>query len=553
MTTIQKIEKFIDSVIKNHYPEVKETASLTDKIPKQSQHIFDVASNICMIIAKKYNENINEVGSLIINDLKQNKYIKNAELEAGFLNIKLSEVFFCEFVKHCIEEKENFPKIDLQYTELKKINLEFVSANPTGPLHIGHVRNAILGDCISRILKKIGHKITKEYYINDAGSQIDKILNSVEIRFKQLHTNSLQEKIPEDCYPGEYVIEVAKQLPKNTDFKHPNTKQEIVKILTEDIKKTLISLGIEFDVFTSELFLHESGKIEEFIKILQEKNLIKEAELEAPKGKEKENYISQPTLLFKSTEFGDEVDRPLKKQDGEWTYLAGDGAYALDKISRGFNSHILLLGADHKGYVKRLIGVAKSIKTDVEVDVKLGEIVNFIKNGEPVKMSKRAGNFLTVDDVLNEIHVDILKFIILTKKMETVINFDLEKAKEQSKDNPVFYVQYASGRCNSVLSKIPNHNTDKIEIPHELHKILIKMNFFKDAILNSAKYLEPNLITQYIIELSELFHNLWHTDIKLQEGQTPEETNGIKLSLICFKNTLTNALDLLGIKALERI
>lgn len=553
MMTIQRIENLINEILKSNYPEVSEHATLTDKLPKQAQENFDVASNICVIIAKKYGKNIKEVGELICTELKSNKNIQNAELQGAFLNIKLSNYFFECFVKDCVKSGANFPEITKSDVESKNINIEFVSANPTGPLHIGHVRNAILGDCIANILLKIGHRVTREYYINDAGSQIDKILNSVQIRFNQLHSNTLDAQIPEGCYPGEYVVEVAKELAEDTDFTSPEIKQKIVSILMKDIQKTLSTLGIKFDIFTSEFKLYQDGKIEKFIEIAEKNQLITEAELEAPKGKEQENYISQPTLLFKSTEFGDEVDRPLRKQTGEWTYLAGDGAYALDKISRGFLNHILLLGADHKGYVKRLTGVAKAINKDVKVDVKLGELVNFIKNGEPVKMSKRAGNFLTVDDVLNEIHVDILKFIVLTKKMETVINFDLEKAKEQSKDNPVFYVQYASGRCSSVLSKIEEITTDKITIPHQMHKLLLKINFYKEAILNSGKYLEPNLIVQYLIELSELFHNLWHTDIRLQGGSNPEETHGIKLSLTCFKNTLTNALDLLGIKALDRI
>ncbi|WP_250295925.1 arginine--tRNA ligase [Wolbachia endosymbiont of Oedothorax gibbosus] len=513
------IFKQVSSLISNKLNELKRRGIINTSAenfivePPSNRAHGDIYTNVAMVLAKHEKKNPIEIAEVLAKEFELFDEVAKVEIAGpGFINMHLKIEVWHGILKQINELKTEFGTLDIGNNQA--INVEFVSANPTGPLHIGHARGAVFGDVLANLLKKVGYKVTKEYYINDAGAQIDTLIKSVYLRYKE----ALGEKISieKGLYPGEYLKPIgeglAKKYGKELREEEDNwvIRDYTLSSILEIIKEDMNLLGVNHDVFTSEYELQKSGKIEESIKILSDKGLVYEGYLEKPKGKESENWTSRKEMLFRSTKFGDDVDRALKKEDGSWTYFASDIAYHFDKISRGFNNMIVELGSDHGGYVKRLKAVVSALEAKIEV--KLHNIVNFFENGKPVKMSKRSGNFLTARDVVEEVGRDITRFIMLTRKNDMVLDFDFAKVKEQSKDNPIFYVQYAHARAHSLMrnapKELPTADPSLLKTGGEL--FLIKtLAKWPGVVETAARLYEPHRITFYLLEVAEAFHVLW--------------------------------------------
>jgi arginyl-tRNA synthetase len=478
----------------------------------------DVSTNLALVLSKKIGKSPVEIANEFLQKIASLPFVLKSEVAGvGFINIYLKQEFLYEAFKGATEENYG---MSLEFGKGEKINVEYCSANPTGPIHIGHTRGTIYGDVISELLSKNGFKVTREFYINDAGGQIETLLKSVLIRVKQL--NGEQIEIPEGCYPGEYLIETAKKVIEKfgkEGFVESEVQTFVMQEMMQNIKTDLAKLKVKHDVFISEAEIIKSGEVEKGIDILTQKGLLYRGILPQPKGKLTDEWEPREQLLFKATEFGDTEDRALKKSDGKNTYFTSDMAYHKNKLDRGFLKMILVLGADHLGYVKRITAVTKALSQNPEntsLDVKACQIVKFLENGEPVRMSKRKGTFTTLSDVLDEVSPDILRFILLTKKNDSQMEFDIEKVKEQSKENPIFYIQYAFSRGSSIIR---NANVDTTSITLETLKMLAtkeemelikKVLEYPKVIETAIGKFEPHLIANYLYELVSQFHSLWN-------------------------------------------
>lgn len=531
MNLFQTIREHVVAALKElDLPEGINVSAVTAELPRDPSH-GDVSTNAAMVVAKPAGKNPREIAEQLAEKLRLIPTIAQVDIAGpGFINMRLDKCLWYDLVLHILEEGISYGNSTIGGN--KKTNLEFVSANPTGPMHIGHARGAVFGDVLGRLLSKAGYDITREYYINDAGAQIEVLAKSALLRYKEACGEDIGA-IPEGLYPGSYLIDVGQQLKEQLgDSLLEKSDEEAVEVLKplaieamiELIKGDLHALGVDHDVFTSEKALHDQKLVEKALNVLKGKNLVYEGILEPPKGKKPDDWEEREQTLFKATEFGDDVDRPLIKSDGSWTYFASDLAYHLDKMNRGFNHMILELGVDHGGYLKRMkAAIAALSDNKATIDIKFHALVNFMDNGEPVKMSKRAGNFTTVRDVIDQVDKDIIRFMMLTRKNDAVLDFDLTKVKEQSKDNPVFYVQYAHARIHSVLRhakerapdalallKTPTENlleslTDDAEV-----NIIKKLAAWPNIVESAAQTLEPHRITFYLQELAAEFHALWN-------------------------------------------
>ena len=570
---LAKLEKDIKNIICKTYNTIDNNNHLntiTNKLifelpPEKFINDFDISTNIALCIAKDLHQNPLEIAHELKNEIQKLEYIDNIIVEKpAFLNIKLKDNILWQMAEDVSRNGDR--KIIKNLGNGERVNVEFCSANPTGPLHIGHARGTIFGDVLASLLQRSGYDVCREYYVNDAGGQMEKLEKSIQWRI-----DGCKEELPDGCYAGDYLQAIAdkrkKVLLKQPDKKWSKieTAKEIIETL---ILPTIQRLKVKYDVFTSEQTLKDNNAIENGIQHLTDLGFIYKGILQPPKGKQIEDYEPREQLLFKSSQFGDDTDRPLVKSDGSHTYFASDIAYHYDKWKRGFNNMVVVLGADHKGYVKRLTSAVKAISNNEgEVHIKLCELVNFMKNGQMVKMSKRKNNFLTIDDVLDEIDPNILRFIILTRKADTVLNFDLEKAKEQSKDNPIWYIQYAHSRCCSALENANKQgynidaNTNIIDnnyvLPNEFHRLLVKASFYTRFIELAVKNYEPYFFANYIIQLATEFHSLWSLGIgndKLKFIQEDEHITIANLQIVkCIKNLLHDALEIFGIEALMRM
>ncbi|MBQ4874942.1 MAG: arginine--tRNA ligase [Rickettsiaceae bacterium H1] len=536
-----------------------------DKVPKgvtvnPSLKYGDIATNAPIIYSKIQDKSVKEVGNQFASKIKKLPEVDKIELAgAGFLNITIKNRIWQNIVRDINNQGINYGASNLGNS--KVIHVESVSANPTGPLHIGHARSAIFFGALSKLLEKVGYKVVREYYINDAGSQIDALTESAFFRYKEALGHSFTKST---VYPGEYLKKIGQKLAdkyENQLIEYNPINKKIIRDFTineimNSIKEDLGLLGIKHDVFTSEKSLHD--KIEEAVGILDKKGLIYKGSLQDPKGKKKEDWSAHEHLLFKSTQFGDESDRSLQKADGNWTYFAADIAYHLDKIKRGFNNMILGLGLDHAGYVNRLKGAVEALNDDIILDIKLYDIVHLFENGKAVKMSKRSGNFLTVRELTEDIGADVVKYMMLTRRHDVVLDLDLATFKEQSQKNPIFYVQYAHARACSVLRQARNndYNDANIELLSSktelsLIKLLAK---WPRTVKNAAVSCEPHKITTYLQEIAEAFHSLWHCGKKdtLFKFIVPEDKNLTKArsALInAVRNTIASGLNIISIKA----
>jgi arginyl-tRNA synthetase len=402
------------------------------------------------------------------------------------------------------------------------VNVEFVSANPTGPMHVGHVRGAVVGDALARLLAFAGWEVTREYYINDGGAQVDVLARSAYERYREAHGRS--PEIAEGLYPGDYLIPVGEAmkarwgdtlLDKGEQYWLAEVRDFAGAMMMAMIREDLAMLGVQMDVYSSEKAIYGTGRIEAAIETLRGLGLIYEGTLDPPKGKTPEDWEPRQQMLFRSTAFGDDVDRPVQKSDGSWTYFAPDIAYHYDKVQRGFDALINIFGADHSGYVKRLKAVVAALSGNrVSLDIKLIQLVKLFRNGEPFKMSKRAGTFVTLRDVVEQAGADVTRFIMLTRKNDVALDFDFAKVLEQSKDNPVFYVQYANARVNSVLRKVadmalPAPDLTLLSHPAET-QLMKKLAEWPRLVEIAARGNEPHRVAFYLYELASDLHSLWN-------------------------------------------
>ena len=497
--------------------------------PRDPAH-GDAATNAAMVLAKQAGMKPRDLAEKISEGLLQSSRIGSAEIAGpGFINMRVQDDVWRQEVKTILETGVAYGASKIGAGE--KVNVEYVSANPTGPLHVGHARGTVVGDALSSLLSKAGYDVTREFYINDAGAQVDKLGHSAYLRYREALGEEIGE-IPEGMYPGEYLKAVGEQLKQahgdvllNAAENEwlPIARQTAVDAMMASMREDLAQIGVHHDVFTSERALVEAEKVEEVLKTLEDRELIYTGVLEPPKGKKPEDWEPRPQRLFKATDFGDDVDRPLKKSDGSWTYFASDIANHLDKYQRGFKQQIDVWGADHGGYVKRMKAAVKAVTaSDAELDVKLCQIVRIMDKGEPVRMSKRAGNFVTLRGLVDEVGKDVVRFFLLTRKNDAQLDFDLTAVMEQSRDNPVFYVHYAHARCHSVLKMareaFPNADlsdaavakADLSRLTEEGELALMRqLAEWPRVVEGAALAHEPHRLAYYLYDLAASFHALW--------------------------------------------
>ncbi len=482
---------------------------------------FDISLNICLTLAKINKQNPRELAEKIKKLLLSNiKDIDNIEIAGpGFLNIQLSNKAVKIFINKIYEINKSYGA-SLSH---RKYNIEFVSANPTGPMHVGHCRGAIYGDVLANLLKFNGNTVTKEYYINDYGNQIDNFTKSVFLRISEIKYNKKFIK-EEGLYPGDYIIDIAKNIineNKNLTFKNFEDSQDLIrkdslKHSMHLIKTDLEKLGIKHDNFVSETELVKNDLVNAAVNILKKNKYAVKGYLEPPKGDEIKNWKKTERLIFKSTLFGDDADRALQKNDGSWTYFANDVAYHSDKISRNFDYLINILGADHTGYIKRINAAVEALSNKkVKLDCRVCQLVKLFKNGEPYKMSKRSGDFISANDLLKEVSKDSIRFMMLNRSNDVELDFDFDKVLEKSKDNPVFYVQYCYARINSLFNTLKLDLNKPLIIDNNFKinsyevKILRKIFDWPKVISTASKKYEPHRIPFYLYDLATLFHAYW--------------------------------------------
>ena len=516
--------------------------NVTVEPPRDAAH-GDMATNAAMVLAKPAGLKPRDIAEALAARLVADDRIDTAEVAGpGFLNLRLAPVVWQGVVGAVLASGERFGRSDMGAGQ--RINVEYVSANPTGPLHVGHTRGAVFGDALASLLDFAGYAVTREYYINDGGAQVDVLARSVYLRYLEALGQTVA--FEEGTYPGDYLIPVGEALAKDKGDAWVDQPEEVwleelrlyaTEAMMDLIRADLAALGVKMDEFFSERSLYGTGRIEAAIDALRDKGLIYRGVLEPPKGKTPEDWEPREQTLFKSTEHGDDVDRPIMKSDGAWTYFAPDIAYHYDKISRDFDALIDVFGADHGGYVKRMKAAVSALSDGkVPLDIKLTQLVRLFKNGEPFKMSKRAGNFVTLRDVVNEVGPDVTRFVMLTRKNDAPLDFDFDKVLEQSRENPVFYVQYAHARVMSVMRKAAEAGiaaddttlaaADLAQAAHEAElTVAKKLAEWPRLVEIAACTHEPHRVAFYLYELAGDFHALWNRGNDLPELRFLQEDN----------------------------
>jgi arginyl-tRNA synthetase len=545
--------------------------NLPTQIPKVTVELppkgvdADISCNVAMLLAKYNNMSPLDLAKIIKKTILE-KFVEFENIEIskqGFLNIKLTINFWQIYLSEIIKSKSNYGS-DKEYK--KKYIVEFVSANPTGPLHVGHCRGAILGDTISNLLKFNGNFVTKEYYVNDYGNQIKNFVKSVYFRIIELTDKKIFTNTG-DLYPGEYIIDIAKNIIKKKNIKnfsdfnsiYQQLEKESLEISIKMIKKNLELIGVKHNNFVYESNLIKDNLVSKVIKILEKKNLVYSGKLQAPKGESNKNWKSRSQLLFKSSNFGDDTDRALQKIDGDWTYFASDISYHAYKINRNFDNLINILGADHSGYIKRITAATNALSDNKKnLICKVSQLVKLFKDGKPFKMSKRAGDYITVDDLVNEVGKDSVRFMMLSRSNDVELDFDFKKVTEKSKDNPVYYVQYAYARINSIFRALNIKLNDEIKISdkdfllntHEI-QILKKISEWPKCVEVATKKLEPHRIPFYLYDLVTLFHSYWNLGSSNKEFRFVSETSKFNNSRLVLLQALAivieNGMSILGV------
>ena len=545
--------------------------------PREASH-GDMATNAAMVLGKFSELQPRDLASKIADLLSEDKDIAAIDIAGpGFINLSLVPSVWQGQVANVLRAGTAYGNSDIGAED--KVNIEYVSANPTGPMHVGHARGAVVGDALARLLERANYQVTREYYINDAGSQTDTLARSALIRMREALGEDIGD-IPEGLYPGDYLIGVGQALAKEYGaalFEKPEVEQiataksMALPMMMEMIKDDLGVLGVHHDVFLSEQSLHDSGAVDNSLSRLDEMGLIYEGVLEPPKGKTPPpDWEPSPQTLFKSSEFGDDSDRALKKSDGSWTYFAPDIACHLDKFERGYKQMIDVWGADHAGYIKRMKSAVTAVTAGAgNLDVKICQMVKLMRDGEPVKMSKRAGQFITLREVVDEVGKDVVRFMMLTRKNDAPLEFDFVKVQEQSRDNPVFYVQYAHARICSVIRNaeeifgaindddLADADTHLIDDPAEI--ALLKMiSAFPRVLESAAVNHEPHRIAFYLQDLASTFHSLWNLgkecpDLKFIIEDKKNVTMARVSVIRCCAFVIASGLDIMGVRPEEEM
>ncbi|UNE55202.1 arginine--tRNA ligase [Bartonella machadoae] len=571
-----KIKKSLElSAIKGKNGEVLDLSKITVDPPRDSSH-GHLSTNAAMVLAKPIGLNPRVLAEKIIELLQNDPSIDSIDVAGpGFINITLTKPFWQDAIKSMLELGTSYGRVPIG--QGKRINVEYVSANPTGPMHVGHCRGAVVGDVLSNLLQFVGYDITKEYYINDAGQQIEVLAHSVLLRYREALGQKINA-IPEGLYPGEYLIPLGRALAQEFDDQLLTMdKNEALSIVKERavyammsmIREDLAALNIYHDIFFSErmLYADNARAIRNTINALTLNGYIYKGQLPPPKGQNREDWEPSEQTLFRSTDVGDDQDRVLVKSDGSYTYFAADVAYFHDKFNRHFDEMIYILGADHAGYVKRLEAMAKAISGDkAKLSVFLCQLVKLFRNGQPVRMSKRAGSFVTLRDVVEEVGRDPVRFMMLYRKCEAPLDFDFAKVTEQSKDNPIFYVQYAHARCHSVIRQAQeilhienlSHDTmiahlNRLTDDNEI-SLIRKLSEYPRIITQAVIHKEPHRLAFYLYDLASSFHTHWNKgsdNLNLRFIQpNDKELSLARLGLIqAVINILSSGLTIVGVEA----
>ena len=545
---------------------------ITAEIPP-SKFDSDISTNVAMVLSKLNKKSPIDLANILSKEIREkDKLIDEISVaKPGFINIKLKPIFWTNFIKEIIQNSKSFGINNKE--DKKNYLIEFVSANPTGPLHVGHCRGAILGDVIANVLLFNKHKVTKEYYVNDYGNQIINFTKSVYFRIREI---SFSEPFPtnnEDLYPGDYLIDFAKNIlnsNKDIDFKNfDNISEKLTELSIEEalklIKKNLNSLGINHDNFVSEKKLVTNQEVEKVISFLQKNKFVYKGKIKAPAGEDNNNWVEREQLLFRSTDFGDDKDRALQKSDGAWTYFASDVAYHKNKLDRKFDQLINILGADHAGYIKRISSSVEALSNSKnKLICKVSQLVKLIKDKKPFKMSKRKGDYITLDDLINEVGKDATRFIMLGRSSDVELDFDFDSVIEKSKDNPLYYVQYCYARIASVFRHIDKNlksdiKIDKYDFEYSKDEINIlkKISEWPKCIDASSNKLEPHRIPTYLYELASLFHSYWNLgkdnpDKRFINDQK-KITDDKLIFLKAISNVIKSGMDIVGVSAPEKM
>jgi arginyl-tRNA synthetase len=545
--------------------------------PRDPSH-GDLSTNAAMVLAKPAGAKPRDLAERLAARLSTEEAVTEVSVAGpGFINLRLEPAFWLARVPDILRAGPSYGASDIGKDEA--VNVEYVSANPTGPMHVGHVRGAVFGDALANLLEKVGYRVCREYYINDAGGQIEVLSRSAFLRYREALGHDIGG-IPEGLYPGDYLKPVGAALAATygkdlLEKDEPEALQiarvAAVEAMMELIRGDLAVLGITHEVFFSELSLHKSGAVERTLKTLEDKGLIYIGTLEPPKGELPDDWEARPQTLFRSTQFGDDVDRALKKSDGSWTYFAPDIAYHLDKFERGYRTMIDVWGADLSGYIKSLKAAMAGVTGGAaEFDVKVCQMVRLFRNGEPVRMSKRSGDFITLRDVVDEVGKDVVRFMMLTRKNDAPLDFDFAKVMEQSRDNPVFYVQYAHARIHSVLRKAVEEggydlsdgalaNASLGRLGDEAEMTLMRlMAAFPRQVEQAALAHEPHRIAFYLYDLASAFHALWNKgkDEPSLRFILPEDRDATLARLALIRATahvIASGLGVLGVEPIEEM
>lgn len=558
------------------------TAAVSVETPRDASH-GDLASNAAMVLAKPARMKPRAIADLIAPVLERAAGVARVDIAGpGFLNLALTDDFWRARLGEVLRAGTAYGASDMGRG--RKVNVEYVSANPTGPLHAAHARGAVVGDAIANLLAKAGYDVTREYYINDAGAQVDKLAGSTYLRYREALGEDVGE-IPEGYYPGEYLKDVAREIVATDGDRWlaaeeaawmPAMRARAIDLLMAGIRTDLEALGVRQDVFFSERTLVDSGAVDRALSSLEEKGALYVGVLEPPKGKKPDDWEPREQTLYRATAYGDDVDRPLKKSDGSFTYFANDIAYHYDKYTRGFTDQIDVWGADHQGYVKRMTSAVKAVSGgEATLDVKICQLVHMLDDGKPVRMSKRAGTFITLADVIERVGADVVRFIMLTRRNDQSLDFDYARVTEQSKDNPVFYVQYAHARCCSVLRHAESEDPDTgryglldgsslaeaeiglLTAPEEV-ALIKRLASWPRTVETAAESHEPHRVAYYLYDLAAEFHQLWNrgrddATLRFLMAEDPALTRA-RLALVkAVALVVASGLEVIGVTPVEEM
>tara|TARA_B100001250_G_scaffold99861_2_gene84026 strand:+ start:2922 stop:4646 length:1725 start_codon:yes stop_codon:yes gene_type:complete len=574
MDILSKYRKILINGLKKDYPD-NNFENISFEFPRDRSH-GDFSTNAAMVLSKKYNLDLENIFNNVTKIFSKSHDFTNIEIaKSGFINFSVKDNILYELLSSIIKEEEKFGKSNIGRNQ--KVNVEYVSANPTGPLHVGHTRGAVFGDTLSNLLSFVGYDVCREYYINDSGEQITKLAKSVYVRYLQ-SLGETKEEIQEGFYPGEYLIELGERLKDKFGSKFKDSsedvwfelfKKESIDYVMGLIREDLNSLNIKHNVFTSEKNLLNDNKVDKTFNLLKEKNLLYEGITAPPKGSNKDEWSKVKHTLFKSKEFGDDEDRVVKKHNGEWTYFMPDIAYHLDKYERGYEKIINIFGADHSGYINRMKAAVKAISdSKADFEIKTCQLVRLSRSGKPIKMSKRSGSFITLSEIIDEVGSDAVRFMMVSRKNDAQLDFDFEVFKSENNDNPIFYIQYAHARISSLI----NNASEKLDIKeidestsdlnllkniNERNIIMLLANYPK-IVEQAALFMEPHRISFYLRDLSSAFHQYWNLKIDNKRLIILDKDNiDLSLSRItllkCVAITIRSGLAILGIKALKEL